>query len=570
MTKLERKMEINNFEIQKLKTSVVESELLVRSFDDMINEDVLIPKCAAMCESFVDAVNAVANVSSSIDRNEKQLLKVYVYKNKSEEISSANKVTANRIKIMEADIIRDSQRKIALNAEMAECQLRLHKVQALEKKKIALHLELESQLENMSELQELEGVTSKLDTAVDNMKAMNSSVVGMLLSLAKPVSDDYSAALMSVLGGNAFNTVVVENRECAIFVADKLMKQNIIFSSIVISAEICSQRLKPYRSCERTMPLMSAVEIRSETSKVVFESKFSRWLLFKGTGQEAKDIISRFPGENIVCLDGCQYRADGEINLSFDCSSRDSYDSAGKMKLSLGWSSQFTSFDNARVSILQQDVVSIVSEIKSIKSIVANEIAALEIMEAEWHDLEVSIRDHITAVDLVKESFIKHPICPVANIEACVEEQLYYSSLKEKAGVVTSELLKMFGDQMYQGRKIFDLIVAAAPLRSEIGAARSSIRIIEAGIIASEKLFSQFRAEEDSLLTDCEVLQCWVDQYSAPHRELRENQCMALEDIVACAAVCAHSRDSLEPLNVALSQVIQYHRDLPRIIFLHF
>ena len=106
------------------------------------------------------------------------------------------------------------------------------------------------------------------------------------------------------------STIIVEDRETALFVADTFRKKKGGVINCLILSELTTPTPK-YPAIQNVRPLVEAIEC-SDEYKPLAQKLFGRWLLAEND-DTAIDVQRRVNGWDCVTMDGIVYSSKGEV-----------------------------------------------------------------------------------------------------------------------------------------------------------------------------------------------------------------------------------------------------------------
>jgi chromosome segregation ATPase len=563
--RLNSKVTSTNEKIIELKAGCEKSKQFVETFDYLMKDGIFTTDCIKRCESYWSVAATLEGLHQQGQQLSEQQSKLDKFDEELIRAKESNDKIRSVIQAAEERICSNTEKKKSLNNDMVQYKQTIYSLQLQLNDSRSVRGQVSSQLSELTDLKNAS--SSALESLINSLKAKNSLIGGLLLQLASPAVEEYGGALLSVLGRKALKTVVVETRECAVHIADSLRKHKLSCSTILIANELGDRGDNSLRdrSADKLIPLFDAISIANKISRVVYNMLLSGWYLFLGSGIQYKNIRLHPIQANVVCLDGCQYLADGEISLSFSNSAKSTaVQGRGKRQAnsfdgrtaSLSWPTETTAAGDELFEELQLKLERITAVISTTEGKVTAAALTLEGLENEWRCLDSLISEDIKTIQAQKKSVRKLPQCPVNDRDRLKAEQKQYNDLLNKKQNMAEEISSSTAlSEPYRGEKLADLLLQVTTHRHQLMFAQSELRMLEDDSLSSADLLSGFitgiRQKEEEIASEKELLVKSKDSLL----ELKEACGMALEDCTCSSLRIKSDSERLRSIDTDIKQV---------------
>lgn len=407
---------------------------------------------------------------------EKMQLKWNAYQSDVERVTRCNVDIDADVKEAKRQIVSSTQKKNDLNTQIVDLKQVMYRTQ---KKLDALIFTCDAMYADKARMEAAQKAavgSTALEGFISKLRVSKNDVVGMLLGLAVPAEPCYATAVMSVLGRKAASTVVVQTRECALRTAREISAANLYCSTILIVNELRG-RFKAsaiYSAQNRFIPLIDAVQLTTAVARDVYESILSKWALFLGSGTEMAGLSARYPGLNAVSLDGCQYLADGEINLTANSSTRAS--STARSGRQQPWPSGAEPYRKEEYLRLEARICEQICDINTAKENIDGINEQVETLQGEWYRLNSEAEKHHLAVRSLKGQYQKEPVKPVGDKSSVQKKKEMYDRLVKDKRETGDLIAKELDGRTYQGERAADIIFNIMAHRRALIASESNSR----------------------------------------------------------------------------------------------
>ena len=464
-----------------------QSKGFLKLFDSFMSQNVLPSDCIELCEIYWNTSAKLEHMSTQIQDwkdNEKKLAE---FEEKLLEVQTWNDEVRERIKSIEQKICSCSHRKEHLVHQIVKNKGDIQCLQSYVKEKFASKSRIESQLTEYDVINSTQVSASALESKINELKAKDKFISGMLLHLGKPLKDEYSAALLSVLGRKAKSTVVVENRLCAVSVAESLKNIGLSCSAILISGEMNDRfnNVLNVRQNNKLIPLLDAVRVSNRSSHLVYANLLSGWYLYQGSALEYKSSTKFSQKASIVCLDGCQFLCDGEISLKFH-----KYNSTGEKSNRISnndyWPTETVAVDPVLYRDLQHEIDNINLSIMTTEEQIIKLISNTKEMEKTSHDIDLSISEDLREVSSLKATFMPAPTRPSTIDTEASQNISQYEAVKAEQHRLRGEIASFISEtsemKFYKGKDVTDLLLLIPTHKHQLIKGQSEIRLVDAAI----------------------------------------------------------------------------------------
>jgi chromosome segregation ATPase len=394
---------------------------------------------------FVDSFHSFAALSENLKCQEKlfqaDLDIMTVFEKQVSSILKANESIKRKsadLEIQRFAIVNENERQKSKLYQMR--QIENDKLESIRSLKEKLKMNVNSQV-NFSVANS--NVESNLVFHVNVFRSMHPrDVCGMLLSLVEPKDSKYTKALLTVLGSRSLNSIVVRSRSSAVKILNYLKNQNDTSSGFTI--EILDEINLPL-SCKiqlstNFVPLFDVISILNTHVTLLFQKLFCDWYICVGDDASLRHQMGN-PAVNIVCLDGRQYFADGEIRVQYSKSSKLQWPDFENMQLG--------KFPAPVIAVDEKESIEASCELeKNIRS-TEQELLSLQteitLIESNIADETENLLKLQNAITTLNKKIKTTSACPIENMSKYLENQASIKLMKTEILSMESLLRSKLG-----------------------------------------------------------------------------------------------------------------------------
>lgn len=472
------KNELMRIDVCHIKSEIFSSEQFFIKLEAFKASDALTAECRSACDIYWATDRIIESMRSTMQQISTKMTNFDVYICSLQDSKKANNAILTKIAVLEGDIAAQRSKKKLLEVDICESKNKIR----LYEDRLAIccqkRVDISTRLAGILNSKNLNCPSSEFESFTDSLRSQFIGIEGMLLRLGSPISNEYCTAILTVLGVKAFRTVVVRSRECAVLVADKMNIMKLNWSSIIICDELVGKQQESMRhsSHHQLIPLVSVMNFPSDVAKVVFESKLLKWMLFTGNANESIKISELFKGINVVCLDGCQFLADGEIKLSFGTSLNSFENTDCKNENMHGWILGASTYSHEKQIELEHDLASMCDDIDNIESHILSTSISLKIMENDYRDIENTINKKDRNINELRFAITTDPISPDINIAECTKELEHYTEMENDRSQQRCLIENLVKNQVFENMDVMEIIANANAHQRTIHMGRSKLR----------------------------------------------------------------------------------------------